>query len=191
MPKVPSTGRELTRRLSSCNPTTTRNKSKHGSLQVNIAATPKRPVPPFWVLSALPLRILKDNEDPVTLASVSEAIVEEVASLGNHRDKPIIEYDPEIEKTLKKNRNRVKAQRALQFEQQEANSDEGASEKFSEEEIVEENSKEEIQDNMADNANNQRRTLADYTNPTTASCGSSIVWPTVDANNFELKPALV
>ncbi|MED6210775.1 hypothetical protein PIB30_067275 [Stylosanthes scabra] len=86
---------------------------------------------------------------------------------------------------------RVKAQRALQFEQQEANSDKGASEKFSEEEIVEENSEEEIQDNMADNANNQRRTLADYTNPTTASYGSSIVWPTVDANNFELKPALV
>ncbi|MED6163457.1 hypothetical protein PIB30_080127 [Stylosanthes scabra] len=72
-----------------------------------------------------------------------------------------------------------------------ANSDEGASKKFSEEEIVEENSEEEIQDNMTDNANNQRRTLADYTNPTTASCGSSIVWPTIDANNFELKPALV
>ncbi|MED6153038.1 hypothetical protein PIB30_097682, partial [Stylosanthes scabra] len=59
---------------------------------------------------------------------------------GNRRDKPIIEFDPEIEKTLKKNRRKVKAQRALQFEQQEANSDEGASEKFSEEEIVEENS---------------------------------------------------
>ncbi|MED6150315.1 hypothetical protein PIB30_071151 [Stylosanthes scabra] len=110
---------------------------------------------------------------------------------GNRRDKPIIEYDPEIKKTLTKNRNKVKAQRVLQFEQQEENSDEGASEKFSEEEIVEENSKEEIQDNMADNANNQRRTLADYTNPTTASCGSSIVWPTIDAKNFELKPALV
>ncbi|MED6165228.1 hypothetical protein PIB30_097597 [Stylosanthes scabra] len=110
---------------------------------------------------------------------------------GNRRDKPTIEFDPEIEKTLKKNRSRVKAQRALQFDQEEANSDEGASEKFSEEELVEENSEEEIQDNMADNANNQRRTLSDYTNPTTASCGSSIVWPTVDANNFELKPALV
>ncbi|MED6202256.1 hypothetical protein PIB30_103495, partial [Stylosanthes scabra] len=110
---------------------------------------------------------------------------------GNRRDKPIIEYDPEIEKTLTKSQNRVKAQRALQFEQQEANSDEGASEKFFEEEIVEENFEEEIQENMADNANNQRRTLADYTNPTTDSCGSSIVWPTIDANNFELKPALV
>ncbi|MED6202287.1 hypothetical protein PIB30_103786, partial [Stylosanthes scabra] len=108
----------------------------------------------------------------------------------NSRDKPTIEFDPEIEKTLKKNRSRVKAQRALQFEQEEANSEEGASEKF-EEELVEENIEEEIQDNMADNANNQRKTLADYTNPTTTSCGSSIVLPNVDANNFELKPALV
>ncbi|MED6213987.1 hypothetical protein PIB30_098726 [Stylosanthes scabra] len=112
-------------------------------------------------------------------------------SKGNRRDKPTIEFDPEIEKTLKKNRSRVKAQRALQFDQEEVNFEEGASDKSFEEELVEENIEEEIQDNMADNANNQRRTLADYTNPTTTSCGSSIVWPTVDANNFELKPALV
>ncbi|MED6161472.1 hypothetical protein PIB30_061017 [Stylosanthes scabra] len=109
----------------------------------------------------------------------------------NRRDKPIIEFDPEIEKTLKKNRSRVKAQRALQFDQEKANSEEGASEKSFEEELVEENTEEEIQDNMANNANNQRRTLVDYTNPTTTSCGSSIVWPNVDANNFELKPVLV
>ncbi|MED6212220.1 hypothetical protein PIB30_081123 [Stylosanthes scabra] len=110
---------------------------------------------------------------------------------GNRSDKPTIEFDPEIEKTLKKNRSRVKAQRALQFDQEEANSEEGASEKSFEEELVEENTEEEIQDNMADNENNQWRIFADYTNPTTTSCGSSIVWPTVDANNFELKPALV
>ncbi|MED6226893.1 hypothetical protein PIB30_108230, partial [Stylosanthes scabra] len=79
----------------------------------------------------------------------------------------------------------VKAQRNLQFEQEEVNSEEGTSENSFEEECIEE----EIQDNMADN--NQRSTLADYTNPTTTSCGSSIVWPNVDANNFELKPALV
>ncbi|MED6129385.1 hypothetical protein PIB30_107445, partial [Stylosanthes scabra] len=103
---------------------------------------------------------------------------------GSCRDKPIIEFDPEIEKTLKKNRSRVKAQRNLQFEQEEANSEEGTSENSFEEECIEE----EIQDNMADN--NQRRTLADYTNPTTISCGSSIVWLNVDANNFELKRAL-
>ncbi|MED6214473.1 hypothetical protein PIB30_103439, partial [Stylosanthes scabra] len=81
-------------------------------------------------------------------------------------------------KTLKKNRSRVKAQRTLQFEQEEVNFEEGASENSFEEEFFEE----EIQDNMADNANNQRRTLVDYTNPTTTSCGSSIVWPNVDAN---------
>ncbi|MED6129288.1 hypothetical protein PIB30_106419, partial [Stylosanthes scabra] len=106
---------------------------------------------------------------------------------GSRRDKSIIEFDPEIEKTLKKNRSRVKAQRILQFEQEEVNSEEGTSENSFKEECIEE----EIQDNMADNANNQRRTLADYTNPITTSCGSSIVWPNVDANNFEVKPALV
>ncbi|MED6186963.1 hypothetical protein PIB30_071823, partial [Stylosanthes scabra] len=94
---------------------------------------------------------------------------------GSRRDKPTIEFDPKIEKTLEKNRSRVKAQRTLQFDQEEVNSEEGASEKSFEEELVEENIEEEIQDNMADNANNQRRTLADYTNPTTTSCGSSIV----------------
>ncbi|MED6117881.1 hypothetical protein PIB30_114102, partial [Stylosanthes scabra] len=44
---------------------------------------------------------------------------------------------------------------------------------------------------MADHTNNQRRTIADYQNPSITSCGSSIVWPNVDANNFELKTALV
>ncbi|MED6126502.1 hypothetical protein PIB30_079169, partial [Stylosanthes scabra] len=63
---------------------------------------------------------------------------------GNRRDKPTIEFDPEIEKTLTKNRSRVKAQRALQFDQEEASFEEGASEKSSEEEIVEENTEEEI-----------------------------------------------
>ncbi|MED6221919.1 hypothetical protein PIB30_059416, partial [Stylosanthes scabra] len=71
---------------------------------------------------------------------------------GNRRDKPTIVFDPEIEKTLKKNRSRVKAQRALQFDQEEVNSEECASEKSFEQDIV---------------------------------------WPNVDANNFELKPALV
>ncbi|MED6226582.1 hypothetical protein PIB30_105205, partial [Stylosanthes scabra] len=69
---------------------------------------------------------------------------------GSRRDISIIEFDPEIEKTLKKNRSRVKAQRTLQFEQEEVNSEEGTSENSFEEECIEE----EIQDNMADNANN-------------------------------------
>ncbi|MED6152374.1 hypothetical protein PIB30_091455, partial [Stylosanthes scabra] len=60
---------------------TTRNKSEHGSLRANVAATLKQPVPPFWALSALPLQILKVGEDPVTLSPVSGAIVKKVASL--------------------------------------------------------------------------------------------------------------
>ncbi|MED6126926.1 hypothetical protein PIB30_083212 [Stylosanthes scabra] len=90
---------------------------------------------------------------------------EETEDEGNRRDKPTIEYDCGIEKTLKKNRSRVKAQRALQFQEQTANSDEGASEKFSEEEIVEENSEKEIQDNMAENANNQLMLRNPFGNP--------------------------
>ncbi|MED6129446.1 hypothetical protein PIB30_107989, partial [Stylosanthes scabra] len=69
---------------------------------------------------------------------------------GSRRDKSTIEFDPEIEKTLKKNRSRVKAQRTLQFEQEEVNSEEGTFENSFEEECIEE----EIQDNLADNANN-------------------------------------
>ncbi|MED6129950.1 hypothetical protein PIB30_113042, partial [Stylosanthes scabra] len=43
----------------------------------------------------------------------------------------------------------------------------------------------------AENTNDARRTLGDYTIPSTASCGSNIVRPTVEANNFELKPSLI
>ncbi|MED6200778.1 hypothetical protein PIB30_088596 [Stylosanthes scabra] len=71
---------------------------------------------------------LKGKTSPKLLTAFSSLLTPQ----GNLRDKPIIEFDPEIEKTLKKNRSRVKAQRALQFNQQEANSEEGASEKFSE-----------------------------------------------------------
>ncbi|MED6126150.1 hypothetical protein PIB30_075568 [Stylosanthes scabra] len=110
---------------------------------------------------------------------------------GNHRDRQLIEFDPEIEKILTKNRNSVKAQKALHREEQEANSEESVSEEFSEEEIIKEIFAEEVQNNMADNANNQRRTLGDFSIPTTASCGSSIVRPAVDANNFELKHSLI
>ncbi|MED6200349.1 hypothetical protein PIB30_084190 [Stylosanthes scabra] len=117
----------------------------------------------FWMLRCGSGRLyfeFQGKTSPKLLTAFSSSLTPQ----GNCRDKPTIEYDPKIEKTLKKNRSRVKAQRALKFEEQTANSDEGASENFSEEEIVEENSEEEIQDNMADNANNQRRTLADYTN---------------------------
>ncbi|MED6141985.1 hypothetical protein PIB30_108972, partial [Stylosanthes scabra] len=110
---------------------------------------------------------------------------------GSRRDKQLIEFDPEIERTLKKNRHRVRTQKSLQVDREEASSKDVISEKYFEEDILEESIEEEIQDNMADHTNNQRRTIADYQNPSTTSCGSSIVWPNVDANNFELKPALV
>ncbi|MED6128221.1 hypothetical protein PIB30_095509 [Stylosanthes scabra] len=106
---------------------------------------------------------LKGKTSPDLLTVFSSSLTPQ----SNRRDKPTIEFDPEIEKTLKKNRSRVKAQRALQFDQEEVNFEEGASENSFEEELVEENTEEETQDNMADNTNNQRRTLADYTNPTT------------------------
>ncbi|MED6201696.1 hypothetical protein PIB30_097553 [Stylosanthes scabra] len=49
---------------------------------------------------------------------------------------------------------------------------------------------EEVSVNMAEEGD-YRKTLGDFTVPTTASCGSSIVRPTVETNNFELKPALI
>ncbi|MED6199824.1 hypothetical protein PIB30_079512, partial [Stylosanthes scabra] len=49
---------------------------------------------------------------------------------------------------------------------------------------------EEVLDNMADEGTRQK-TLGEYSVPTTVSCGSSIVRPAVDANNFELKPSLI
>ncbi|MED6224243.1 hypothetical protein PIB30_082143, partial [Stylosanthes scabra] len=76
---------------------------------------------------------------------------------GN-RDKQPIQFDPEIEKTLRRLRKQSKLQQ----------------------ETLEEDSQEEF--NMADNDDhigNYRRTLGDYTIPTTDSCGSSIVRPTV------------
>ncbi|MED6175983.1 hypothetical protein PIB30_083530 [Stylosanthes scabra] len=52
-----------------------------------------------------------------TRQAVDQRLDEVLAELciqgGNRRDKPIIVYNPEIEKTLTKNQNRVKAQRAL------------------------------------------------------------------------------
>ncbi|MED6187701.1 hypothetical protein PIB30_078950 [Stylosanthes scabra] len=66
---------------------------------------------------------LKGKTSPDLLTVLSSSLTPQ----GNRKDKPIIEFDPKIEKTLKKNRSRVKAQRALQFDQEEATSEEGAS----------------------------------------------------------------
>ncbi|MED6165148.1 hypothetical protein PIB30_096790, partial [Stylosanthes scabra] len=81
---------------------------------------------------------------------------------GN-QDKQQFLFDPEIERILRKLKRQTKASRQLNFEE------------------VEEN-------NMAVDP---RRTLGDYTIPSTASCGSSIIRSNVEANNFELKPSLI
>ncbi|MED6223028.1 hypothetical protein PIB30_070056 [Stylosanthes scabra] len=78
-------------------------------------------------------------------------------SHGN-KDKQSLNFDPEIERTLRKLRK--------QF-----------SDNVTAKEVLEEG-----RANMAE-AGNQRRTLADFTNPTTASCGSIIV----DAANLFTK----
>ncbi|MED6149572.1 hypothetical protein PIB30_063763, partial [Stylosanthes scabra] len=91
---------------------------------------------------------------------------------GN-RDKLPTQFDPEIERMLRKLKKKTKQQQHIREEEQ------------VEFEEVE-------QDNMAAvDGNEQRRILGDYTIPSTASCGSSIVRPTVEANNFELKPSLI
>ncbi|MED6127374.1 hypothetical protein PIB30_087556 [Stylosanthes scabra] len=80
---------------------------------------------------------------------------------GNQDEQQFL-FDLEIERTIRKLKKQTKAQRQLNFEE------------------VEEN-------NMAADP---RRTLGDYTIPSTASCGSRIVRPNIKANNFELKHSL-
>ncbi|MED6225878.1 hypothetical protein PIB30_097888 [Stylosanthes scabra] len=86
-----------------------------------------------------------------------------VACMQGNQDVQQFLFDPEIERTLRKLKKQTKASRQLNFKE------------------VEEN-------NMAADP---RRTLGDYTIPSTASCGSSIVRPNVEANTFELKPSLI
>ncbi|MED6174818.1 hypothetical protein PIB30_072640 [Stylosanthes scabra] len=109
------------------------------------------------------------NQSPPSTSSGSSDYEE----LGN-RDKQPIQFDPEIERTLR----RLRKQSKLQQETLEEVSHQGS--------IMADN------ENSNDNLNeNQRRTLGDYTIPITNSCGSSTVRPTVAANNFELKPSLI
>ncbi|MED6163381.1 hypothetical protein PIB30_079387, partial [Stylosanthes scabra] len=92
---------------------------------------------------------------------------------GN-RDKQPIQFDPEIRRTLRKRKKKTRQQQHIRGE---------------EEQVVFE---EVQQENMAAEFNNeQRRTLGDCTILSTTSYGSSIVRPTVEANNFELKPSLI
>ncbi|MED6190321.1 hypothetical protein PIB30_104772, partial [Stylosanthes scabra] len=80
---------------------------------------------------------------------------------GN-KDKQTLSFDPEIEKTLRKLRKQAKLQEhshEISFE-----------EAFEEEEFEDRTG-----DNMAGNENNRGRKLADFSIPSTASCGSSVV----------------
>ncbi|MED6215480.1 hypothetical protein PIB30_114051, partial [Stylosanthes scabra] len=83
--------------------------------------------------------------------------------MQGRRNKSPIRIDPEIERTIKKLKKQTKI---LQHSTSQAShtSQDSTSE---ESEIVEENI-------MAADGNNQRRTLGEYTIPSTASCGSSI-----------------
>ncbi|MED6190200.1 hypothetical protein PIB30_103464, partial [Stylosanthes scabra] len=92
----------------------------------------------------------------------------------DRRNKPLIQIDLEIERTIRKLRKQIQILQHITAQQSENSED--------------------IQDNItmaAENTNDARRTLGDYTIPSTASYGSSIVRPTVEANNFELKPSLI
>ncbi|MED6190950.1 hypothetical protein PIB30_111055, partial [Stylosanthes scabra] len=96
---------------------------------------------------------------------------------GN-KDKQTLSFDPEIKKTLRKLRKQAKLQEhshEISFE-----------EAFEEEEFEDRTG-----DNMAANENNRGRKLADFSIPSAASCGSCVVRPAVDVNNFELKPSLI
>ncbi|MED6189698.1 hypothetical protein PIB30_098577, partial [Stylosanthes scabra] len=86
---------------------------------------------------------------------------------GN-KNKQILKFDPEIDRTLHKLRKQSKQTHEI-----------------SSEEVFEE-----VFDNMAAEGI-QEKTLGEYSVPTTASCDSSMVRTTVDANNFELKPSLI
>ncbi|MED6188045.1 hypothetical protein PIB30_082273 [Stylosanthes scabra] len=88
---------------------------------------------------------------------------------GNHNN---LDYDSEPERTLFRRRRETRRARQAALEQQ-----------F----------------NMAANNNdipihegvNQRVTLGQYSQPTSEGCGSTILRPNIQANNFELKPSLI
>ncbi|MED6178359.1 hypothetical protein PIB30_106907, partial [Stylosanthes scabra] len=90
---------------------------------------------------------------------------------GN-KDKQPLTFDPEIERTLCKLRKQAKLQEHIHeipFE-----------EALEREELADKTS-----DNMADNEDyNRGQKLADFLIPSATSCGSSVVRPSIDVNNF-------
>ncbi|MED6207648.1 hypothetical protein PIB30_037699 [Stylosanthes scabra] len=90
-----------------------------------------------------------------------------------NKDKEPLEFDPEIECTLW--RIRKKSREVIQQDLQEE-----IQESFLDQLEI-------MAKNQGDNAET-RRTLGSYTNLNPGNCGSSIVTPAVNANNFEWKP---
>ena len=90
--------------------------------------------------------------------------------MSRNKDKNIlVEADPEPEKTLKRKLREAKAQL----------SGENLTEIF------------EKEGDIAENNNNARKMLGDFTAPNSNLHGRSISIPAIGANNFELKPQLV
>ena len=90
--------------------------------------------------------------------------------MSRNKDRNIlVEADPEPERTLKRKLREAKAQL----------SGENLTEIF------------EKEGDMAENNNNARKMLGDFTAPNSNLHGRSISIPAIGANNFELKPQLV
>ena len=91
--------------------------------------------------------------------------------MSRSKDKNIlVEADPEPERTLKRKLREAKIQQSR----------DNLSEIF-----------EQAEEMAADNNNNERRMLGDFTAPNSNLHGRSISIPAIRANNFELKPQLV
>ncbi|MED6122892.1 hypothetical protein PIB30_044119 [Stylosanthes scabra] len=99
--------------------------------------------------------------------------------IKGNKDKQTLSFDPEIERTLRKLRKQAKLQEHIH-------------EIPLEEALEKEEFEDKTSDNMAGNEDNNRgRKLADFLIPPATSCGSSVVRPAIDVNNFELKPSLI
>ncbi|MED6172060.1 hypothetical protein PIB30_046566 [Stylosanthes scabra] len=85
-----------------------------------------------------------------------------------------LDYDSETERTLLRRRREARRRARQAALEQQLNM-----------------AAEHIVDNFNNAENQNRVTLGQYINPTTDSCGSTIRRPSIQANNFELKPSLI
>ncbi|MED6145171.1 hypothetical protein PIB30_022481 [Stylosanthes scabra] len=108
--------------------------------------------------------VLKGKTSPKLLTSHSIT--------SNLKNRYNLGYDSEPERTLLRRRREARRARQVTLEQQL-------------------NMAAEHQDDNMNMDNQNRITLGQYINPTAESCGSTIRRPTIQANNFELKPSLI